>query len=71
MDFIMGLPRAQGHDCINVVVDRLTKYSYFFPIMTTYSVAQVVEVFFSEVFRLHSLPQNIVSDRDNHFMSHF
>ena len=45
MDFITGLPKAQGRDCIYVVVDRLTKYAHFFPITTTYSTAQVAEVF--------------------------
>ena len=71
MDFITGFPKVQGRDCIYVVVDRLKKYAHFFPITTTYSAAQVAEVFFWEVFRLHGLPQNIVSDRDSRFMSHF
>ena len=71
MDFIMGLPRAQGRDCIHVVVDRLTKYAHFFPIATTYSEAQVAKVFFRKYFRLHGLPWSIVSDRDGRFMSHF
>jgi hypothetical protein len=31
MDFITGLPRAQGKDCIFLVVNRLTKFSHFFP----------------------------------------
>ena len=53
------------------MVDRLTKYAHFFPITTTYSTNQVVEVFFKEVFKLYGLPRNIVSDRDSHFMSHF
>lgn len=71
MDFIMGLPRAQGRDCIYVVVDRLKNYAHFFPIAITYSATHVVEVFFREVFRLHGLPQIFVSDRDSCFMSHF
>jgi hypothetical protein len=35
MDFITGLPRAQGKDCIFMVVDRLTKFARFFPIAQT------------------------------------
>jgi hypothetical protein len=34
MDFIIGLPKAQGKDCIYVVVDRLTKYAHFLSIST-------------------------------------
>ena len=71
MDFITGLPKAQGRDCIYVVVDRLTKYAHFFLITTTYTAVQVAEVFFKEIFRLHGIPRNIVSDRDSRFLSHF
>ena len=71
MDFISGLPKAQGRDCIYMVVDRLRKYAHFFPITTTHTAVQVAEVFFREVFRLHGIPQSIVSDRDSRFLSHF
>jgi hypothetical protein len=36
-----------------------------------FSAAQVAELFFREVFRLHGLPKTIISDRDNRFMSTF
>jgi hypothetical protein len=71
MDFITGLPRTQGKDCIFVVVDRLTKFAHFFSIATDFSAAQVAELFFREIFRLHGLPKTIVSDRDSRFMSTF
>jgi hypothetical protein len=71
MDFITGLPRAQGKDCIFVVVDRLTKFAHFFSIARDFSAAQVAELFFREVFRLHGLPKTIISDKDSRFMSTF
>jgi hypothetical protein len=71
MDFITGLPRVQGKDCIYVVVDRLTKFAHFFAIPLDYSATQVAELFFREIFRLHGLPKTIVSDRDNRFMGGF
>ncbi|XP_059073375.1 uncharacterized protein LOC131874148 [Cryptomeria japonica] len=71
MDFIMGLPKAQGRDCMYVVVDLLTKFAHFFAITSTYTAAQTIELFFIEVFRLHGLPRSIVSDKDNRFMSNF
>jgi hypothetical protein len=71
MDFITGLPKVQGRDCIYVVVDRLTKYAHFFSIPSEYNASQVADLFFREVFRLHGLLRNIVSDRDNRFLSAF
>jgi hypothetical protein len=71
MDFITGLPKVQGRDCIFVVVDRLTKFVHFFTIPTEYKAHQVAELFFREIFRLHGLPKHIVSDRDGCFISAF
>ena len=71
MDFITGLPMVQGKDCIFVVVDRLTKYAHFFAISVHYTAAQVAELFFREVFRLHGLLKTIISDRDSRFMGGF
>lgn len=71
MDFITGLPKVQGKDCIYVVVDRLTKFGHFFAISTGFTALQVADLFFKEVFRLHGAPRNIISDRDSKFMSLF
>ena len=71
MDFITGLPKVQGRDCLYVVVDRLTKFAHFFSISFDYSVAQVAELFFREVVKLNGLPKTIVSDRDSRFTGAF
>jgi hypothetical protein len=71
MDFTTGLPKVQGIDCIYVVVDRLTKYAHFYAITSEFKAPQVADLFFREVFRLHGLPRNIVSDRDSKFISLF
>lgn len=49
MDFITGLPKVQGKDCIYVVVDRLTKYAHFFPITSDFKASQVADLFFKEI----------------------
>ena len=51
MDFINGLLKVLDKDYIFVVVDRLTNFSHFLVITTTFIVAQVVELFFRDVFR--------------------
>jgi hypothetical protein len=53
------------------VVDRLTNFSHFYAILTEYNVVQVAELFFREVFRLHGLLKNIISDRDSRFIGTF
>ena len=67
MDFIIGLPKYLGKDCIYVVVDRLNKFSHLFSVTSSFSAAQVADLFFREIFRLHWLPKSIVSDRDGRF----
>ncbi|KAK4390300.1 Transposon Tf2-11 polyprotein [Sesamum angolense] len=71
MDFIEGLPRLEGKDCIMVVVDRLTKYAHFLPLTHLFTTEVVARTFMDQVYRLHGLPVNIISDRDKIFTSTF
>ena len=54
-----------------VVVHRLTKYVHFMPLSHPYTAVKVAVVFMKEIFRLHCMPQSIVSDRDVVFTSKF
>jgi hypothetical protein len=46
MDFIVGLPRTQdGYD----IVDRLTNVTHFIHVKTTYSGAQIAELYMSRI----------------------
>ena len=72
MDFIMQLPMTKnGHDAILVFVDRLRKMAHFVPTRTEVGTNETAEIFMREVFRLHGLPKQIVSDRDGRFISRF
>lgn len=53
-----------------VVVDRFSKMSHYIPVssMTAQATARA---FYFNVFRLHGLPNTIVSDRGTQFVSHF
>uniref|UniRef100_A0A803K5R9 Gypsy retrotransposon integrase-like protein 1 n=1 Tax=Xenopus tropicalis TaxID=8364 RepID=A0A803K5R9_XENTR len=71
MDFIVELPKSGGFNTIMVVVDGFTKMAHFIPLVGLPSAATTAEVFIKEVFRLHGLPREIVSDRGSQFTSRF
>ena len=52
---------------ILVVVDRLTKMVYFIPITEKTSAEGLARLFRNNVWKLHSLPESIISDRGPQF----
>lgn len=71
MDFVEGLPRSGRYNCILVVVDKFSRYAHFIPLAHPFSASDVAMAFMDNVFKLHSLPEKIVSDRDRVFNSLF
>ena len=72
MDFVSGLPRTQrGHDCIWVIVDRLTKSAHFLPTRVTYGFDKLAQLYVNEIIKLLGAPVSIVSDRDPKLTSRF
>ena len=72
LDFIMGLPRTKKkNDSIMVVVNKLTKYSHFIPVKSTYKAINIADIFMREISRLHGIPKTIISNWDVKFTSKF
>ena len=71
LDFIEGLPNSESYSVIMVVVDRLSKYAHFIPISHPYTASKIAQVFLANIFKLHGLPNSIVTDRDPTFTSTF
>jgi hypothetical protein len=72
MDLITGLPMTpDGHDAIVVFVDRLTKMVHFVPTVTAVTAEGFAKLFVRNVWRLHGMPKELVSDRDPRFTSSF
>jgi len=71
MDFIEGLPMSKGYNVIMVIVDRFSKYNHYIPMAHPYTTATVAKAFMENIFKLHGIPQSIVSDQDKIFTSNF
>ena len=64
MDFAVSLPRTQPlYDSIWVVVDRLTIFSHFVIVKSTYSVEDYARIFIDQIVCCHDIPLSIISDR--------
>ena len=72
MDFIIGLPKSKKqNDSIFVVVEKLSKAAHFILVKSTYKEVHIVDIFLKEIFRLHGIPKEIISDPDTNFTENF
>jgi len=71
MDFITDLPKSNGFSCIFVVVDRFSKMCHFAPFPNVPSAVDTASTFMNLIFRIHGLPDEILSDRGSQFTSKF
>jgi phage gp36-like protein len=61
IDFIVDLPSSNGFINIIVVIDRFIKMRYIIPIESINAIL-VADCFVKYVFKLHRLPNLIISD---------
>ena len=76
IDFIFGLPHAKGRDGVwrdgvMTVVDCATKQKTLVAVHEGITAVEAADPFLLWVVRPFGIPQEIISDRDPRFMSHF
>lgn len=73
LDLIIGLPLSGSPPCNAIlnVVDRLTKMAHFVPCSSTLDSHGFAQLFVNNIFKLHGLPKDIVSDRGTIFTSEY
>ena len=71
MDFITSMPKVKGTGSVFVVVNQFSKYAVFMAALSTCTAEVVANMFYKNVVKYFSLPEDIVSDRDSRFTSQF
>ncbi|KAJ9515735.1 hypothetical protein QJQ45_002627 [Haematococcus lacustris] len=72
MDLVTKLPTGtHGYDAICVIVDRLSKMVHFVPCKESMNAMAFTRLFINNVFRLHGLPAEVLTDRGAHFNNKF
>jgi len=66
-DFITKLPLAQGYDTILVVCDHFSKIAHFIATTEKTLAEGLTKLFQDHVWKLHRLPESIISDRGAQF----
>jgi len=68
-DFITKLPLAQGYNAILVVCDHFSKMAHFIATTEKMSAEGLAKLFQDHIWKLHGLPESIISDRGVQFMA--
>ena len=70
-DLVTNLPESEGYTAIAVLVYWHTKMVHFAPCRKEVTAMEYAKLLVDHVFRLHGLPEVIISDRDPRFTNKF
>jgi len=71
VDFISELPESGGYNSTMVAVDSAGKCSHFVETVTTVTAAGAANLYLWNIWKLHGLPQKVVSDCRPQFVTAF
>lgn len=69
MDFITRLLKSNGKSAILIIINKLSKYSYFSAPPRQFTTITIAKTFVAiDICKLHGIPKTILLDRDPIFM---
>ena len=71
VDLIMELLQSHDYNSILVAVDCLSKQAHFIATTSNITSLGVAQLFQDGIWKLHGLPEEMISDRGPQFMSNF
>ena len=71
VDIIMELPTSHGYNTLLVTVDHLSKYAHVIPTTSYVHPVGIAQLFHDHVWKLHGLPEEVISDCGTQFVSQF
>ena len=71
VNLIMELPQSHSYDSILIAVDRLSKWAHFIATMSDITSLGVARLFRDGIWKLHRLPEEVISNRGPQFVSNF
>ena len=71
LDLITRLPTSNSYDILLVMVDRLSKITYYIPTTMYVTFRGMASLYFDYIFHLHGIPDSVVSDWGTQFVLEF
>jgi len=68
---VVELLESSGHNAVMTVVDAVSKRVHFIPMHTTVTAEGAARLFLYYIWKLHSLPKHVVSNRGPQFVALF
>ena len=71
VDLITELPQSHGYNSILIAMDRLSKWAHFIATTSNITSLGVAWLFRDGIWKLHGLPEEVISDRGPQFLLNF
>ena len=71
VDLITELPQSHGYNSILIALDHLYKWAHFIATTSNITSLGVTRLFWDSVWKLHGLPEEVISDRGPQFVLNF